>query len=227
MRGPIGPPFCCHLATATRQQSRIVRCLAPPSQACCAWPFHAALCRAAPSRPILALPHQATPATPDQSTPAPAVPCLRRRTPPDLAYQACHSLPSQTMPCLPFLAYLTRPCSRQISPSQPRLSVHTLPCLPIPAFLTMPAKPCGSSIAPGLATPCLPTPPFDATRSTPANRAQPDPAVYCHACQSEPVLQHLAMPAAPSTPDPAMPSLPLLPYRARPCPRGLARRALP
>ncbi len=173
-----------------------MRCLAPPSQTCCAWPFHVAPCRACRSLPCRTKPR------------------LRRRTPPDLAYQACLSLPPSpdhvhARSRLASLALLAVPA--RIAPGlpcQPRLSRPRVPCLPIPAFLTMPAKPCGSSIAPGLVTPCL--------------RIPAVPHHPCHACQSEPVLQHLAMPAAPSTPDPAMPSLPLLP-----CPRGRAHEALP
>ncbi len=186
MRGPIGPPFCCHLATATRQQSRILRCLAPPSQACCAWPFHAALCQAAPSLPILALPHQATPAT--TYTARPCLPGLPRLT--------CLTSPYRARPPLP------------ATPVRPRLSLPADPCLPDHACQTLRFL----------------------DRSWPRHAVPANPAVRrhpFHACQSEPVLQHLAMPAAPSTPDPAMPSLPLLPCRARTCPRGLACRALP
>jgi hypothetical protein len=204
----------------THQACRIVRCLAPLSQACCAWPRltnRASL--AMPAVPFLAyhtsracddVHRQTLPTRP--ARPYPARPCHARRSlPPSpghvhartrLASHALLAVPARIAPGLP---------------CQPRLSGHAFPCLPIPAFLTMPAKPCGSSIAPGLVTPCLPTPPFNATRSTPAVPRQP----------TEPVLQHLAMPAAPSTPDPAIPSLPLLPCRARTCPRGLACRALP
>ena len=216
MRGPIRAPILLPFGNRNTpaEPHRAVPCAAKPDLLRLA--FHVALCRAAPSRPIRSLPCRTKPR-------------LRRRTPPGLAYQACHSLPSQTVPCLPFLASLPRPRSRQISPSQPRLACRTspyrarpplpatpvrprLPCLPIPAFLTMPAKPCGSSIAPGLVTPCLPTPPFNATRSTPANRACPSaPSDACSALHSRPSHALVTSPAMPP----------------RPCPRGVASRALP
>jgi len=158
--------------------------------------------RPAVPRPVDPRSFLALPAMPLHVALCRAAPSLRRRTSPGLPSQSCRSapdVPRQISPCQPRL-------------SRPRLSLPAIPFSAEPSFLAMPAVRCRASIAPDLATPCLPTAPFNATPY--------------HACQSEPVLQHLAMPAAPchTRPSHALVTSPAMPRQR--CPRGLARRAL-
>ena len=211
-------------------------------------PHRAVPCAAKPDLLRLAPPYQ--PGIPRHACRAfpglPHLPSLRRRTPPDLAYQACQSLPSQTVPCPPFLASLPRPRSRQNSPSQPRLACRAspyrarppLPATPVRPRLSLPADPCLPDHACQTlrfldrswprhsvpANPAVQRHPFHACRSTPANRACPSaPSDACSALHARPSHPLVTSPAMPSENVPTRPCLPCLAL-ARP---HLASRALP
>ena len=200
-----------------------MRCLAPTSQTCCAWPrltnraslaswpttppepattYIARPCL--PGLPVATQPERAMPAAPHLTSPCNARTRLASHTTPARATLALPASPRHTGPlhaCRP-LRCLDRSWPRHSVPANPAVQRHPFhACYPGPAITALPHLP---------TTPVL-TLSFTTTTADPS-LIQPLPA-----SPADPGLQHLAMPATIALP--AMPPWPR--------PRGLACRALP